>query len=132
MKLTRHTGKTSVLAIASALFACLAYGQTDDAPEPEEGDAMDEIVVTAEKPGDRSSVETPYEDELRARILKEYNAMARDQEELEWRQEPSLQDPSRISFGYRPQDRRRDDTQDHISTLPLDKVKPATVFRFEF
>lgn len=137
MRPKRHTGKTIPLATAGVLFACLVFAQTDDASENEDaaeapdGDSMDEIVVIA-PPAGRKGMETPYEEQLRQRILEEYDRMAREQEELAWRQEPALEDPSRISFGYRPQDRRRDDTRDRINTLPLDKVKPATVFRFEF
>ena len=128
------------LAQAGCLFVCLsgpAFAQTDEAspeqpPEGESSDTgMDEIVVTAEKPGDKS-VETPYEELLRQRVLEEYDRMAREQEELAWRQKPGMSDPSRINFGYRPQDQRRDDAGSAFNSLPMDQVKPATVFRFEF
>ncbi len=123
-------------AAAGALFVCLAslsFAQTNEAESDTEDDGqpMDEIVVTADKPGD-SRMETPYEEVLRQRVIDEYNRIAREQEELAWRQDPDISDPSRISFGYRPQDRSRDDTGNRFNTLPMDQVKPATVFRFEF
>ncbi len=138
MTSTRHVGKQAALALACVLFACLATAQveeaaeTDDEEPAESSEAIDEIVVTAEKPGDRVSMETPYEELMKQRLLEEYDRMVREQEELAWRQAPSVEDPSRISFGYRPQDSRREDTGDRINTLPLDLMKPATVFRFEF
>lgn len=138
MRYGRYTSVTRRAPAAFALvcLAGLALAQSEEPQEPPEGEqdgrAMDEIVVIYEKPGDRKGVETPYEELMRQRILEEYDRAVREQEELAWRQAPSVSEPSRISFGYRPQDQQRDDVGPAFNRLPMDKVKPATVFRFEF
>lgn len=135
-----HTSRKR-LAAASSLLVCLAglaLAQTPEVtgPEPveagEEDRPMDEIIVTPPRSGDPREVETPYEEVMRQRILEEYDRAVREQEELAWRQEPTISEPSRINFGYRPQDKSRDETAGTFNRLPMDKVKPATVFRFEF
>lgn len=126
-------------AVVLVCLAGLAFAQSEEPPatseaadEEQKGPAMDEIVVVAEKPGDRRGVETPYEELMRQRILEEYDRAVREQEELAWRQQPSVSQPSRINFGYRPQDQQRDELGSSFNRLPMDRVKPATVFRFEF
>ena len=122
--------------VSLALFASLAaWAQADDAePASEEDDPrpLDEIVVTAEKPGDRTDLETPYEELMRQRLLEEMDTMRREQDEFEWRRGPVVSQPSRISFGYRPQDRARDERDSSLTRLPMENTRPATVFRFEF
>ena len=119
-----------------ALFTPAAgLAQENDADaEPDAADArpVDEIVVTAEKPGDRKSVETPYEELMRQRLLEEMETMRRELEEIAWRRGPVASQPSRISFGYRPQDSARDSRDTSLTDLTIDKTKPATIFRFEF
>ncbi len=126
----------SLAGLACLCLSSLALAQSDAQDESEEESgpprAMDEIVVTAEKPGDRSTLETPYEEQLRQRLLKELEAMEREQEELDWRRGPRIDNPSRMSFGYRPQDRTRDNTDDSLTRLPMENTRPATIFRFEF
>ncbi len=135
-----HTSRMR-LAAASGLLVCLAglaLAQTPDTTGPdaveagEEERPMDEIIVTPPRSGDPRKVETPYEEVMRQRILEEYDRAVREEEELAWRQEPTISKPSRINFGYRPQDQRRDESIGTMNRLPMDKVKPATVFRFEF
>jgi hypothetical protein len=121
-------------AVLWLVAAGMAAAQTDDA-EAEAGDEpqpVDEIVVTAEKPGDRKRVDTPYEELMRERLLEEMDRMQREEEEIAWRRSPTVEQPSRISFGYRPQDRARDSRDTSLTDLPLEKTKPATIFRFEF
>ena len=121
---------------AIAFFASpVALAQANDSEsEPSKADArpVDEIVVTAEKPGDRKSVETPYEELMRQRLLEEMETMRREQDEIAWRRGPVAAEPSRINFGYRPQDSARDSRDTRLTDLPIDKTKPATIFRFEF
>ncbi len=97
-----------------------------------EQQTLDEIVVTAQKPGDRRRVETPYEDLMRQRLIEEMDTMRREQEEIAWRRGPTVSQPSRINFGYRPQERSRDSRDTSLTDLPLENTKPATIFRFEF
>ena len=120
--------------LAAAAFAPLfAWAQASDA-EQEQGEEqpLDEIVVTAEKPGDRKSLDTPYEVPMRHRLLEEMDTMRREQEEIAWRRGPTVSQPSRIKFGYIPQDRARDDRGTPLTDLPMENTKPATIFRFEF
>jgi hypothetical protein len=121
------------------LWLCLAVpgiaaAQTDEADDAasDESQTVDEIVVTAEKPGDRKRVDTPYEQQMREQLLEELDRMQREEEEIAWRREPTVDQPSRMSFGYRPQDSARDSRNTSLTDLPLENTKPATVFRFEF
>ena len=93
---------------------------------------LDEIVVTAQKPGDRRRLEMSYEDLMRQRLVEELDTMRREQEEIEWRRGPRIENPSRISFGYRPQERGREAPETPMTDLPVEYNKPATIFRFEF
>jgi len=105
---------------------------------PEQGaddrgtDEMDEIVVTAQKPGDRRRAEAPYEQLMRERLIREMDAMRERQEEFEWRQGDGPAEPSRIRLGYRAQDDSRDRRDTALTDLPIENTKPATLFRFEF
>jgi hypothetical protein len=122
------------LGLAAANFAAAQTEDVDDADESAgtEQQTVDEIVVTAEKPGDRKRVDTPYEELMREQVLEELDRMEREEEEIAWRREPTIDQPSRISFGYRPQDSARDGRNPSFTDLPLENTKPATIFRFEF
>ena len=48
------------------------------------------------------------------------------------RRGPRIENPSRISFGYRPQERGREAPETPMTDLPVEYNKPATIFRFEF
>ena len=131
----RHPGYLLFARGAGMLALMLggaAVAQTDDAESDENASAIDEIVVTAQKPGDRQRIEVPYEELMRQRLVEELDTMRREQEEIEWRRGPRLEDPSRISFGYRPQERAREAPETPMTDLPLENNKPATIFRFEF
>ena len=128
----RLAGLAGMLA-GAASAPSFAWAQASDA-EQEQGEEqpLDEIVVTAEKPGDRKSLDTPYEGLMRQRLLEEMDTMRREQEEIAWRRGPTVSQPSRIKFGYIPQDRARDDRGTPLTDLPMENTKPATIFRFEF
>lgn len=128
----RFAGLAGLLAGAVTVPA-LAWAQASTA-EPDEKDprTVDEIVVTAQKPGDRKAVDTPYEELMRQRLLEEMETMRREQDEIAWRRGPTVSQPSRINFGYRPQDRARDSRDTSLTDLPTEYTKPATIFRFEF
>lgn len=119
------------LCLAAPGIAAAQTEEADDAAS-DESQTVDEIVVTAEKPGDRKRVDTPYEQQMREQLLEELDRMQREEEEIAWRREPTIDQPSRMSFGYRPQDSARDGRNTSLTDLPLENTKPATVFRFEF
>ncbi len=134
MTLCRAVSAIRLAGLAGLLAAlpALAWAQDSDAEaEEEDPRPVDEIVVTA-KPGDPKKVETPYEELMRQRLLEEMDTMRREQEELAWRTGPTVSEPSRIRFGYRPQDRSRDERASSLTDLPMENTKPATIFRFEF
>ena len=123
----------AILLAGGAVAPALAQAQASDAePDKEDGRTLEEIVVTAQKPGDRKAVDTPYEELMRQRLLEEMETMRREQDEIAWRRGPTVSEPSRIKFGYRPQDRTRDSRDTSLTDLPTEYTKPATIFRFEF
>ncbi len=124
-------GLAGFAVLASALARAQA-SDTEAEPDPNDARPVEEIVVTAEKPGDRKAVETPYEELMRQRLLEEMDTMRQEQEEIAWRRGPTVSQPSRISFGYRPQDSARDSRDTPLTDLPIENTKPATIFRFEF
>jgi hypothetical protein len=127
----RPIGAGVLLLLMAAGGATAQTADTD--PEPgDEAPVIDEIVVTAQKPGDRRRLEMSYEDLMRQRLVEELDTMRREQEEIEWRRGPRIENPSRISFGYRPQERAREAPETPMTDLPVEYNKPATIFRFEF
>lgn len=128
--------EANLAGLVCLCLSSLALAQTDGTPERDDedsgSDTIDEIVVTAQKPGDRRQVEIPYEELVRERLLEELEIMRREQEESDWRSGPRVEDTSRMSFGYRPQDRYREGVDDSLTRLPVEYTRPATIFRFEF
>ena len=127
----RPVGAGMMLLLVAAGGVTAQTADTDAEPG-EEAPAIDEIVVTAQKPGDRRRLEMSYEDLMRQRLVEELDTMRREQEEIEWRRGPRIENPSRISFGYRPQERGREAPETPMTDLPVEYNKPATIFRFEF
>jgi hypothetical protein len=127
----RPVGAGVMLLLVAAGGATAQTTDTDAEPG-EEAPVIDEIVVTAQKPGDRRRLEMSYEDLMRQRLVEELDTMRREQEEIEWRRGPRIENPSRISFGYRPQERAREAPETPMTDLPVEYNKPATIFRFEF
>jgi hypothetical protein len=121
-----------VLLLLMAAGGATAQTADTDAEPGDEAPVIDEIVVTAQKPGDRRRLEMSYEDLMRQRLVEELDTMRREQEEIEWRRGPRIENPSRISFGYRPQERGREAPETPMTDLPVEYNKPATIFRFEF
>ena len=72
---------------------------------------------------------------LQEAIFAEARMRERREEELAWRQaDPDLEDKdSRIKWGYSPQaEQRMRNDMDEMYDLPIDQVKPASIFRVEF
>ncbi len=124
------------LAAATLLLGMTAWAQ-EEAPEDDAADSdesVDEIVVVGSKPGDRSEVDSIYQDQLRERILRELEQMRREEEEYAWRTEDTtrVSQPSRISWGYDPRESYRMRNEVDVNALPMDVVQPATIFRIGF
>ena len=134
----RHYAAVTVMLVSS-LWCAVSLGQVADGDDESDTETeteidpdMEEIVVIGEKPGDRQRLETPYEDLMRERLLRELEAQRELDEEFEWRRGPRVEEPSRIRLGYRPQDANRDQRDTSLTDLPMENQKPATLFRFEF
>ena len=122
--------------ITGAILVCVHTGllaEEEAGPSEDGEEAIEEIVVYANKPGDQIDVDARYEERLRSRLIKDLERLRVLEEEYEWRKsESDVKNPSRIKWGYdaRAELRMRRDTE--LTDLPIDDTKPATLFRFEF
>lgn len=126
-----------IAAAIAVLFGAAAFAQeADDEPADEApaatSEEIEEIVVIAPKPGARKRVDQEYEDPVRAQLLKDFYKMQDDAEEFEWRDTGAAKTPSRITWGYDPRDEYRMRNEMDMQALPLDRTKPATLFRVDF
>jgi hypothetical protein len=97
---------------------------------------MEEIEVIVGPQGESLfDLEMQRQAALREAVFAEARMRERREEELAWRQaDPDLRDKeSRIKWGYSPQaeQRMRNDMAE-MYDLPIDQVKPASIFRVEF
>ncbi len=128
------------LGIAAAIavfFGAAAFAQEANDEAADEAPAaiseeIEEIIVIAPKPGARKRLDQEYEDPIRAQLLKDFYKMQDDAEEFEWRDTGAAKTPSRITWGYDPRDEYRMRNEMDLQTLPLDRTKPATLFRVDF
>lgn len=134
MPLNRPKRVSWLVVVAMAAAAVNAAAQTEEPETAEDDDeTLDEVVVIYRKSGDPTDVETPHESELRKRVLDEYNRQALQEERNRWREaDPDVNDPSRIKWGYDPQDELRMRRDTGLTDLPFERTKPATIFRVEF
>ncbi len=124
-----------VAAAAIALSGAIALAQEDATQDADEVEVIDEIVVVAgEKSGDPIDVEALYEEMMRERLMLDYVRLEELEEQNEWRGSTSLavETPSRISWGYDPQDELRMRRESNLSDVQAVTTRPATVFRVEF
>ena len=137
------------LAVAMSWNALAQVEDTDaesesteaaDAPTeiPEEllgSRVMDEIEVVVGPQGQSAfELEMQRQAALQAAIFSEARLRERREEELSWRQaDPDLESDSRIKWGYNPQaEYRMRGASEELYDLPIDEVKPASLFRIEF
>ncbi len=126
-----------IAAAIALLFGAAAFAQeandepADEAPAAT-SEELEEIIVIAPKPGARKRVDQEYEDPVRAQLLKDFYKMQDDAEEFEWRDTGAAKTPSRITWGYDPRDEYRMRNEMDMQALPLDRTKPATLFRVDF
>jgi hypothetical protein len=124
---------TVVFAQEANEAAADAGAQVEDlpalAPASEE---IEEIIVTAPKPGARRRLDPVYVDPMRERLLKDLDEMQRIDEESAWRQSGVDNSSSRIKWGYDPRDEYRIRSEMDVMELPSDWTRPATVFSVEF
>ena len=126
--------KGCAVAISAAFFVCAvtAVSAQEDAEEEE---VIDEIVVTAgKKSGDPVDVDALYEEMMRDRLMIDLDRLKVLEEQNEWRSSASttVSSPSRMQWGYKPQDDLRMGRESNLSDEPFITTKPASVFQFEF
>lgn len=136
--------------LAAALsWAAFAGAQVPDTAEPADEEppteipeellrsqTMEEIEVIVGPQGESIfELEMQRQAALREAVFAEARLRKRREEELAWRQaDPDLRnEESRIKWGYSPQaeQRMRNDMAE-LHDLPIDRVKPASIFRIEF
>jgi hypothetical protein len=97
---------------------------------------MEEIEVVVGPQGQSAfELEMQRQAALQEAIFAEARMRERREQELAWRQaDPDLDDKeSRIKWGYSAQaEQRMRNDMDEMYDLPIDQVKPASVFRIEF
>jgi len=90
-------------------------------------------VVYAYKPGDEIDMDARYEELFRTRAAAELDRIEVLNEEYEWRVSMSeAEDTSRIKWGYNPEAEMSMGRDTSLTDLPMDFVKPATLFRAQF
>ncbi len=97
---------------------------------------MEEIEVVVGPQGQSAfELEMQRQAALQEAIFAEARMRERREQELAWRQaDPDLENKeSRIKWGYSAQaEQRMRNDMDEMYDLPIDQVKPASVFRIEF
>ena len=138
-----------VCLIAALSWGALANAQVADAESeadeelpteiPEEllqSRTMEEIEVVVGPQGQSAfDLEMQRQAALQEAVFAEARMRERREEELSWRRaDPDLEDKdSRIKWGYSPQaEQRMRNDMDEMYDLPIDQVKPASIFRVEF
>ena len=128
-------------AFASAQVSESAAPADEELPTkiPEEllqSQTMEEIEVIVGPQGESIfELEMQRQAALQQAVFAEARMRERREQELAWRQaDPDLQNTeSRIKWGYSPQaEQRMRNDMDEMYDLPIDRVKPASIFRVEF
>ena len=125
-----------VAITVAILFYASPGSSADEEAEPGEDTTegeIEEIVVYADKRGDKIDMDARYEELFRTRAAAELDRLEVLNEEYEWRKSMAVaDDSSRIKWGYDVEaemSMRRDTS---ITDRPTDTVKPATLFRVQF
>jgi hypothetical protein len=137
MRSRRIRELTLTALVAGLLLGTAAAAQEEnDENAADSEEEIDEIVVVVDRSGDPvMDVDMRHEEILRERIMNEYFRLQRLEDDAAWRQADPDLDPaktSRIKWGYNPQAEARMRRETDLMELPIDEVKPATLFRVEF
>lgn len=128
----------AVISAAMLIYAGAAFSQNEDAEQVEQvadttDEAIEEVVVYAYKPGDEIDMDARYAELFRTRAAAELDRLDDLDEEYQWRVEMSDEESSsRIKWGYNAEDDLSTRRDTSLTDLPMDTVKPATLFRAEF
>jgi hypothetical protein len=129
----RHFTYTAIAAVVLVFAHTGSLADEEPGPSDDREETIEEIVVFAYKPGDQIDVDARYEELLRSSLIKEFDRIRVLDEEYQWRKaEFDVRNKSRIKWGYDPRAELRMRRSTELTDLPIDDVKPASVFRFEF
>ncbi len=132
--------RCGLIVVAAVFGSTIAIAQEDtkkstDADKADESKVVEELVVYAnKKPGDPVDVDALYEEMMRERLMLEQDQIRVLEEEDEWRSSGSttLNDSSRIQWGYSPQDEHRMRREAELPDMQQETIRPATLFRIGF
>jgi hypothetical protein len=128
------------IIVAVVFGSTIALAQEDakpsaDAENADKNKVIEELVVYAnKKSGDPVDVDALYEEMMSERLMLEQDRMRVIEEENKWRSSGSitLDDSSRIQWGYSPQDELRMRREAELPDIQLQTTKPANLFRVGF
>ena len=125
----------AVVSAAILIYASAAVSQNEEAEQVEDTTdaAIEEIIVYAYKPGDEIDMDARYAELFRTRASAELDRLEVLDEEYQWRVSMSeAESESRIKWGYNAEAQESMGQDTSLTDLPLDFVKPATLFRAQF
>ena len=132
--------RNNLFATAAITAAILIYAgivsSADEETEPDDStttNSIEEIVVYADKPGNKIDMDARYEELYRTRVAAELDRLEVLNEEFVWRKSmAAAEDSSRIKWGYDVEAEMSMRSDTSLIDLPTDTVKPATLFRVQF
>jgi hypothetical protein len=101
----------------------------------EDSESIDEIVITVDRQGRPVDVDAIRLEEIRLETIKGLKLEEHKQEEELWRQKLRSEirrSASRIAWGYDAQTEAARFRYSQANYLPIDRVRPATVFSVRF
>jgi hypothetical protein len=124
--------RSLLAALLVASVAAPSFAQTDNAAA-ETPVAIEELVVTARKPGDDHDLDLQYNERLRKQMMGEQQRLRDIEDEEAWRRSVSPEPTtSRITWGYDPNSELQLRREGSLHNLPSDPTRPANLFRAEF
>ncbi len=124
--------RSLLAALPVAAVAAPSFAQTDNAAA-ETPVAIEELVVTARKPGDDQDLDLQYDERLREQMMDKQQRLRDIEDEEAWRRSVSPEPTtSRITWGYDPNRELQLRRKGNLDNLPSDPTRPANLFRAEF
>jgi len=136
MFVSRNLFRTRAVFVAAILVYASTVSAADEetvSNEDATDEAIEEIVVYGYKSGDKVDLDARYEELFRSRAEAEFSRLEVLEEEFEWRKSiATVDDSSRIKWGYDVDAEMRMRRDTTLTDLPTDTVKPASLFRVQF
>lgn len=124
-----------VLCLLLAVFSVAGLAQDEESETSSEAKAIDEIVVIGgQKPGDEVDLDALYEEELRARLMRDLEVIKEQEAKGRWSRTEAgiVETPPRIRWGYDPDAEARMRRETDLMGVQYETTKPASLFRVEF